>query len=130
MLLDMIAIPVVFTLMFTYLLGGALAGSPHRYLQFILPGTLVMAVLLVSMYAGTGLAADQARGISDRFGLAIGFRPARRRATGLGAPHRRSPDRHVRAPHRLALRQAAVNAATRRTDTGQREAPGPVRLIW
>ena len=67
MLLDVIAIPVVFTLMFTYLLGGALAGSPGRYLQFILPGSLVMAVLLVTMYAGTGLATDRARGISDRF---------------------------------------------------------------
>ncbi|HEV3288703.1 MAG TPA: ABC transporter permease [Streptosporangiaceae bacterium] len=67
MLLDVIAIPVVFTLMFTYLFGGALAGSPHRYLQFILPGTLVMAVLLVTMYAGTGLATDRARGITDRF---------------------------------------------------------------
>ena len=67
MLLDVIAIPVVFTLMFTYLFGGALAGSTHRYLQFILPGTLVMAVLLVTMYAGTGLATDRARGITDRF---------------------------------------------------------------
>jgi ABC-2 type transport system permease protein len=67
MLLDVIAIPVVFTLMFTYLFGGALAGSPHRYLQFILPGTLVMAVLLVTMYAGTGLATDRAKGITDRF---------------------------------------------------------------
>src|SRR5215467_4751844 len=67
MLLDVIAIPVIFTLMFTYLFGGALAGSPHRYLQFILPGTLVMAVLLVTMYAGTGLATDRANGITDRF---------------------------------------------------------------
>jgi ABC-2 type transport system permease protein len=67
MLLDVIAIPVVFTLMFTYLFGGALAGTPHRYLQFILPGTLVMAVLLVTMYAGTGLATDRAKGITDRF---------------------------------------------------------------
>jgi ABC-2 type transport system permease protein len=67
MLLDVIAIPVVFTLMFTYLFGGALAGSPHRYLQFILPGTLVMAVLLVTMYAGTGIATDRAKGVSDRF---------------------------------------------------------------
>jgi ABC-type multidrug transport system permease subunit len=46
-LFDVIAIPVVFTLMFTYLFGGALAGSPGRYLPFLLPGTLVMAVLLV-----------------------------------------------------------------------------------
>ena len=29
-LFDVIAIPVVFTLMFTYLFGGALAGSPGR----------------------------------------------------------------------------------------------------
>jgi len=66
-LFDVIAIPVVFTLMFTYLFGGALAGSPHRYLKFILPGTLVMAVLLVSMYAGIGLSTDRSKGISERF---------------------------------------------------------------
>ena len=66
-LFDVIAIPVVFTLMFTYLFGGALAGSPRRYLQFILPGTLVMAVLLVSMYAGIGLNTDVSKGMSDRF---------------------------------------------------------------
>jgi hypothetical protein len=57
-----IAIPVVFTLLFTYLFGGALAGSPGRYLQYILPGTLVMAVLLVTMYAGVGLNTDKTKG--------------------------------------------------------------------
>ena len=66
-LFDVIAIPVVFTLIFTYLFGGALAGSTHRYLQYILPGTLVMAVLLVSMYAGTGLNTDVSKGMADRF---------------------------------------------------------------
>jgi ABC-2 type transport system permease protein len=66
-LFDVIAIPVVFTLMFTYLFGGALAGSPGRYLPFLLPGTLVMAVLLVSMYAGIGLSTDVAGGITSRF---------------------------------------------------------------
>lgn len=66
-LFDVIAIPVIFTLMFTYLFGGALAGSASRYLQFILPGTLVMAVLLVTMYAGVGLNADASKGVSDRF---------------------------------------------------------------
>ena len=75
-LLDVIAIPVVFTLMFTYLFGGALAGSASRYLQFILPGTLVMAVLLVTMYAGVGLNADASKGISDRFRSLPIWRPA------------------------------------------------------
>ena len=64
-LFDVIAIPVVFTLMFTYLFGGALAGSTRRYLQFILPGTLVMAVLLVSMYAGVGLNTDVSKGLAE-----------------------------------------------------------------
>jgi ABC-2 type transport system permease protein len=75
-LFDVIAIPVVFTLMFTYLFGGALAGSPGRYLPFLLPGTLVMAVLLVSMYAGIGLNADVARGITARFRSLPVWRPA------------------------------------------------------
>ncbi len=72
----MIAIPVVFTVMFTYLFGGALAGSARAYLQFILPGTLVMAVLLVTMYAGVGLNADASKGVSDRFRSLPLWRPA------------------------------------------------------
>ena len=75
-LFDVIAIPVVFTLMFTYLFGGALAGSPGRYLPFLLPGTLVMAVLLVSMYAGIGLNTDVGKGITGRFRSLPVWRPA------------------------------------------------------
>jgi ABC-2 type transport system permease protein len=75
-LFDVIAIPVVFTLMFTYLFGGALAGSPGRYLPFLLPGTLVMAVLLVTMYAGIGLNTDVSKGITGRFRSLPVWRPA------------------------------------------------------
>jgi ABC-2 type transport system permease protein len=35
--------------MFTYLFGGALAGSTGHYLQSLLPGTLVLAVVLVTV---------------------------------------------------------------------------------
>lgn len=66
-LTEAIAIPVVFTVMFTYLFGGALAESTGDYLEFILPGTLAMAVLLVTMYVGIGLHVDIARGVYDRF---------------------------------------------------------------
>jgi ABC-2 type transport system permease protein len=66
-LADVIGIPIIFTLMFTYLFGGALAGSTGEYLQFLLPGTLVMTVVLVSMYAGIGLNTDITKGVSDRF---------------------------------------------------------------
>jgi ABC-2 type transport system permease protein len=64
---DVLAIPVVFTLMFTYLFGGALAGSPGRYLTFLLPGTLVLTVLLITVTAGLGLNTDRAQGTLDRF---------------------------------------------------------------
>ena len=75
-LLDVIAIPIVFTLMFTYLFGGAVAGSTSQYLQFILPGTLVMAVVLVTMYAGVGLNSDISKGVFDRFRSLPIWRPA------------------------------------------------------
>lgn len=75
-LLDVIAIPIIFTLMFTYLFGGALAGSTGSYLRFLLPGTLVMTVLLVTMYAGTGLNTDVTTGVFDRFRTAPIWRPA------------------------------------------------------
>lgn len=75
-LIDVIAIPVIFTLMFTYLFGGAIAGSTTRYLQFILPGTVAMAVVVVTMYAGVGLNADVTKGVSDRFRSLPIWRPA------------------------------------------------------
>jgi len=75
-LIDVIAIPVIFTLMFTYLFGGALAGSTTRYLQFILPGTVAMSVVVVTMYAGVGLNADVTKGVSDRFRSLPVWRPA------------------------------------------------------
>jgi ABC-2 type transport system permease protein len=75
-LTDVIAVPIIFTLMFTYLFGGALAGSPHRYLQFLLPGTLVMTVLLATMYTGVNLNRDLQGGVYDRFRTLPIWRPA------------------------------------------------------
>lgn len=67
MLIHVIAIPIIFTLVFTYMFGGALAGSTGAYLQFLLPGTLVMTVLIVTTDTGIALNADFVRGISDRY---------------------------------------------------------------
>jgi ABC-2 type transport system permease protein len=64
---DAVLIPIIFTVLFTYLFGGALAGSTSDYLQFLLPGTLVMTALLVTVYAGVGLNTDKSRGVIDRF---------------------------------------------------------------
>lgn len=73
---DVVGIPIIFTLMFTYLFGGALAGSTGHYLQFLLPGSLVMAVLMVSMYAGVGLNTDVTKGVFDRFRTLPIWRPS------------------------------------------------------
>jgi ABC-2 type transport system permease protein len=75
-LADAIMIPILFTVMFTYLFGGALAGSTGEYLQFLLPGTMVFAVLLVTVYAGVNLNTDRTKGVTDRFRSMPIWRPA------------------------------------------------------
>lgn len=75
-LADVIAIPIIFTLLFTYLFGGALSGSTGAYLQFLLPGTLAMTVLLVTINAGMGLNTDVTSGVFDRFRTTPIWRPA------------------------------------------------------
>lgn len=75
-LADVIAIPIIFTLLFTYLFGGALAGSTGAYLQFLLPGTLTMTVLLVTIHAGISLNSDVTSGVFDRFRTTPIWRPA------------------------------------------------------
>ena len=54
--------PVMFVLLFTYVFGGAIAGSTGAYLQFALPGIIVMGVFFSTMYTGSGLNADIATG--------------------------------------------------------------------
>ena len=45
-LFDLVMTPIMFTLLFTFVFGGALAGSTGEYLQFFLPGILVQTVVL------------------------------------------------------------------------------------
>jgi ABC-2 type transport system permease protein len=73
---DVVGIPVIFTLLFTYMFGGALMDSTSEYLEFLLPGSLVMSVLLVTIYAGVTLHTDIASGVFDRFRTLPIWRPA------------------------------------------------------
>ena len=66
-LFDVTLTPILFTVMFTYLFGGALAGSPREYLQFLLPAILVMTVLFTTVYSGVTLNTDMTKGVVDRF---------------------------------------------------------------
>lgn len=75
-LFDVTAFPIMMTLMFTYLFGGALAGSTTEYLQFLLPGIMVMSVVMTTMYTGVSVNTDIEKGVFDRFRTLPIWRPA------------------------------------------------------
>ena len=75
-LFDVTAFPIMFVVLYTYLFGGALAGSPSEYLQLLLPGILVMTVSWITMYTGQALNTDISKGIFDRFRSLPIWRPA------------------------------------------------------
>jgi ABC-2 type transport system permease protein len=75
-LFDVAAFPVMFTLMFTFLFGGALAGSTREYLHYLLPGILAQTVVFITMYTGVTLNTDVQKGVFDRFRTLPVWRPA------------------------------------------------------
>jgi ABC-2 type transport system permease protein len=75
-LMDVTVFPVMMLLMFTFLFGGAVAGSTGAYLQDVLPGITVMQVTWISMYTGHNLNRDLTRGVHDRFRSLPIWRPA------------------------------------------------------
>jgi ABC-2 type transport system permease protein len=66
-LFDVTVTPIMFTLLFTFIFGGALAGSPRAYIQYLLPGILVQTVVFITVYTGVGLNTDIQKGLYDRF---------------------------------------------------------------
>ena len=75
-LLDATITPVMFVLMFTYLFGGAIAGSTSAYLDYILPGILVVSVLFTTVYSGVAINTDLTKGVVDRFRSLPIWRPS------------------------------------------------------
>jgi ABC-2 type transport system permease protein len=75
-LLDVTITPVMFVVMFTYLFGGAIAGSTGEYLDYILPGILVMSVIFTTVYSGVALNTDLTKGVVDRFRSLPIWRPS------------------------------------------------------
>ncbi|HEY8945624.1 MAG TPA: ABC transporter permease [Polyangiaceae bacterium] len=75
-LFDVTITPIMFTLLFTYVFGGALAGSTQTYIQFLLPGILVQTILFITVYTGVGLNTDIQKGLFDRFKSLPMWQPA------------------------------------------------------
>lgn len=83
-LIDIVLMPMIFLLMFTYVFGGAFAGNTHSYLQYFLPGILVQSVLLMTVYTGTSLNTDITKGVFDRFRSLPFWQPATLAGSLLG----------------------------------------------
>ncbi|WP_448062414.1 ABC transporter permease [Cellulomonas hominis] len=66
-LIDVTIQPALFLLIFVYIFGGAVAGSTHDYLQFLLPGILGQTIAMGAISIGVNLNTDLEKGIFDRF---------------------------------------------------------------
>jgi ABC-2 type transport system permease protein len=75
-LFDVTVTPIMFTLLFTYIFGGALGGTPRAYIQFLLPGILVQTIIFITVYTGVGLNTDIQKGVYDRFRSLPMWQPA------------------------------------------------------
>jgi ABC-2 type transport system permease protein len=66
-LFDVTFQPIFFAVMFTYILGGAIAGDVPSYLPIVVPGILVQSVITTSIVTGVQLREDMDKGVFDRF---------------------------------------------------------------
>jgi ABC transporter DrrB family efflux protein len=59
--------PVIFVLLFRYVFGGAINTGHIAYVNYLLPGIIVMTAVFGSLTTGLGLTEDLASGAVDRF---------------------------------------------------------------
>lgn len=59
--------PLLFTPMFGYIFGGAVAGDVSKYLPLLIPGLLAQTALTTCMGTGVTLREDMEKGVFDRF---------------------------------------------------------------
>ncbi len=64
---DTVMGPVLMLIIFTYLFGGAIAGTATDYVQFLLPGMLILTVVPMTVYSGTAICLDISKGVYNRF---------------------------------------------------------------
>lgn len=59
--------PIMFTLLFRYVFGGAIHTSAGEYVQYLLPGIIVQTGAFLSFATAVGLAEELSKGVIDRF---------------------------------------------------------------
>ncbi|HWM33436.1 MAG TPA: ABC transporter permease [Pseudolysinimonas sp.] len=65
--LDVTLQPIIMTVLFVFIFGGAVAGDTTDYLQFALPGIIVQTIMFTAMTIGVNLNTDLKNGVFDRF---------------------------------------------------------------
>jgi ABC-type transport system involved in cytochrome c biogenesis permease component len=58
--------PVIPVLLFRYVFGGAIHAPNGSYVNYLMPGILVMTVTFGAIITGVGLSQDLSKGIVDR----------------------------------------------------------------
>lgn len=66
-LIDVTLSPIMFTLLFAFIFGGAILDSVEGYLVFLIPGIIGQNIAFASVGIGIQLNADMEKGIFDRF---------------------------------------------------------------
>jgi ABC-2 type transport system permease protein len=66
-LVDVMLQPILFTLMFAFIFGGAIAGSMGDYLPTLIPGILAQTVIMASVTTGVSMREDMEKGVFNRF---------------------------------------------------------------
>ncbi|OKI27657.1 ABC transporter permease [Streptomyces sp. CB03911] len=64
---DAVLMPIIFTVLFVYVFGGAISGNQDAYKQYMIPGLLGQTGITLAMAVGTGLNSDFQTGVMDRF---------------------------------------------------------------
>ncbi|GHJ38058.1 ABC transporter permease [Streptomyces sp. TS71-3] len=66
---DAVLMPIVFTLLFVFVFGGAIAGKGNQdeYVRYVVPGLMAMMGMNLAMGVGTGFNQDFQTGVMDRF---------------------------------------------------------------
>ena len=59
--------PVMFVLLFVYVLGGAIQTPGYDYVDFLIPGIIVQSMVFGGFVTALGLAEDLKKGLIDRF---------------------------------------------------------------
>jgi len=66
---DAVLMPIIFTLLFVYVFGGAVAGKGNQqeYVNYLVPGLMAMMGINIAQAVGTGINEDFNKGVMDRF---------------------------------------------------------------